>query len=84
MNRRNVINANTDRSRIPGRRRNASFGPVFEPTARDLHLHRKSSEGDTEPLTQRPDSDDSQYSLRSMDRFRGQWEQQVGAAKGVG
>jgi hypothetical protein len=60
MNRRNVINANTDRSRVPGWRRNASFGPVFEPTARDLGLQDRSHEADSEPAGQGPDSVDDQ------------------------
>ena len=57
MNRRNVINANTDRSRIAGWRRNASFGTAFGPTARDLGLQATSKDGGEELLPLGPDDE---------------------------
>lgn len=52
MNRRNVINANTDQSRFSGARRSGAFAPVFVPTDRDLGLQVPSQVEGKEPLTQ--------------------------------
>ena len=52
MNRRSVINANTDPSRSWGTRRSAAFPSLFERTARDLGLDVASKEDGKDPLTQ--------------------------------
>jgi hypothetical protein len=52
VNRRNVINANTDQSRSSGARRSGSFTPAFVPTDRDLGLHVPAKVEGKVPLTQ--------------------------------
>ncbi len=52
MNRRNVINANTDLSQSSSLRRRGWFPAPFDPKARDLGPHNDSTEDGKEPLTQ--------------------------------